>query len=78
LLEALGSRILRLFEELGRFFQMISSAFAWSVRPPWDVKELIRQMARVGVDSVPVVFLTTLFTGASARKASWEASSRSR
>jgi phospholipid/cholesterol/gamma-HCH transport system permease protein len=63
LLEALGSRILRLFEELGRFFQMISSAFAWSVRPPWDVKELIRQMARVGVDSVPVVFLTTLFTG---------------
>lgn len=63
LLEALGARILRLLEELGRFFQMLASAFSWSFRPPWDIKELIRQMARVGVDSVPVVFLTTLFTG---------------
>jgi phospholipid/cholesterol/gamma-HCH transport system permease protein len=62
-LEAIGRMVLRLFEELGRFFQMLGSAAGWLVRPPYDVPEHFRQMVRVGVDSIPVVFLTTLFTG---------------
>lgn len=62
-LEAIGRAVLRLLEELGRFFQMLGRTAAWSVRPPYDVPEHFRQMVRVGVDSVPVVFLTTLFTG---------------
>jgi phospholipid/cholesterol/gamma-HCH transport system permease protein len=62
-LEALGRLILRLLEELGRFFQMLGATAAWVVRPPYDVPEHFRQMVRVGVDSIPVVFLTTLFTG---------------
>jgi phospholipid/cholesterol/gamma-HCH transport system permease protein len=62
-LEALGRMVLRLLEELGRFFQMFARAAAWAVRPPYDVPEHFRQMVRVGVDSIPVVFLTTLFTG---------------
>jgi phospholipid/cholesterol/gamma-HCH transport system permease protein len=63
LLEALGRMVLRLLEELGRFFQMLGATAAWVVRPPYDVPEHFRQMVRVGVDSIPVVFLTTLFTG---------------
>jgi phospholipid/cholesterol/gamma-HCH transport system permease protein len=63
LLEAIGRALLRVLEELGRFFQMLGSAASWLVRPPYDVPELFRQMVRVGVDSIPVVFLTTLFTG---------------
>jgi phospholipid/cholesterol/gamma-HCH transport system permease protein len=55
--------VLRLLEELGRFFQMFGRTAGWSVRPPYDVPEHFRQMVRVGVDSIPVVFLTTLFTG---------------
>jgi phospholipid/cholesterol/gamma-HCH transport system permease protein len=62
-LEALGRMVLRLLEELGRFFQMLGATAAWAVRPPYDVPEHFRQMVRVGVDSIPVVFLTTLFTG---------------
>jgi len=62
-LEAIGRVLLRVLEELGRFFQMLGRAAAWSVRPPYDVPEHFRQMVRVGVDSIPVVFLTTLFTG---------------
>jgi phospholipid/cholesterol/gamma-HCH transport system permease protein len=62
-LEALGRMVLRLFEELGRFFQMLGRTAGWSIRPPYDIPELFRQMVRVGVDSIPVVFLTTLFTG---------------
>jgi phospholipid/cholesterol/gamma-HCH transport system permease protein len=63
LLEAIGRLILRLLEELGRFFQMLGRFAMWTVRPPYDFPELLRQMVRVGVDSVPVCFLTTLFTG---------------
>ena len=62
-LEAIGRAVLRLFEELGRFFQMLGQTAAWAVRPPYDVPEHFRQMVRVGFDSIPVVFLTTLFTG---------------
>ncbi len=63
LLEAIGRALLHLLEELGRFFQMLGQTVAWAIRPPYDVPELFRQMVRVGVDSIPVVFLTTLFTG---------------
>lgn len=51
------------FEEIGRFFLILGRVFAWTPRPPYDWRELLRQMVRVGVDSIPVVFLTTLFTG---------------
>ena len=32
-------------------------------RRPFDGKQWVRQMVRVGVDSMPVVFLTAMFTG---------------
>jgi len=51
------------FVEVGRFFQILGRVFLWTPRPPYDLRELFRQMARVGVDSVPVVLLTSLFTG---------------
>ena len=63
LLEAIGRALLRVLEELGRFFQMLGQTVVWAIRPPYDVPEHFRQMVRVGVDSIPVVFLTTLFTG---------------
>ncbi len=62
-LEVVGRGVLRVLEEFGRFFQMLGRVAGWSVRPPYDVPELLRQMVRVGWDSIPVVFLTTLFTG---------------
>jgi phospholipid/cholesterol/gamma-HCH transport system permease protein len=63
-LEWVGRKILRFLEDLGRFFQMLGATILWTPRPPYDAPETVRQMARVGVDSIPVVFLTTLFTGA--------------
>jgi phospholipid/cholesterol/gamma-HCH transport system permease protein len=50
-------------EQIGRFFQMLGRVFAWTPRPPYDWRELLRQMVKVGVGSVPVVLLTTMFTG---------------
>ena len=62
-LEAIGNVVLRLLEETGRFFIMLGRILIWTPRPPYDVRELFQQMERVGVNSIPVVFLTTLFTG---------------
>ena len=53
----------RFFEEIGRFFQMVWKVLAWSPRPPYDLRELRKQMVRVGFDSIPVVLLTAMFTG---------------
>jgi len=61
--ESVGNTVLRVFEQFGRFFQMLGRTAAWLVRPPYDVPELTRQMVRVGWDSIPVVLVTTLFTG---------------
>lgn len=63
LLEAIGRAVLRIFEEFGNFFSMLGRVAFWGVRPPYDVPELFRQMVRVGFDSIPVVLVTTLFTG---------------
>lgn len=50
--------------EVGRFFEILWRVVAWTPRPPYDPRELVRQMVKVGVDSLPVVLLTSLFTGA--------------
>src|SRR3954463_11852762 len=63
ILENIGLIFLRLFEQIGRWFTMLWRTIKWSVRPPFELREWLRQMVRLGVDSIPVVFLTTMFTG---------------
>ena len=63
ILERIGRVFIRLFEETGLWFRMLWRTVLWTFRPPFDGGEWLRQMVRVGVDSVPVVFLTTMFTG---------------
>jgi phospholipid/cholesterol/gamma-HCH transport system permease protein len=63
LLERIGRVFLRLFEETGLWFGMLGRTFRWTFQPPFEGGEWLRQMVRVGVDSIPVVFLTTMFTG---------------
>ena len=62
-LENVGLVFLRLFEQTGLWFRMLWRTMVWGVRPPFEIDAWFRQMVRVGVESVPVVFLTTMFTG---------------
>jgi phospholipid/cholesterol/gamma-HCH transport system permease protein len=62
-LERFGLLFVSFFEEVGRWFDMLGRTAMWAVRPPFEFREWMRQMVRVGVDSVPVVVLTTMFTG---------------
>jgi phospholipid/cholesterol/gamma-HCH transport system permease protein len=62
-LEHFGAKGLQLFEEVGRFFYVLHTTIYWGLRRPFYGKEWVRQMVRVGVDSIPVVGLTAMFTG---------------
>ena len=62
-LEWVGARSLHLLEEIGRFFYILHYTIYWTVRRPYDPGEWLRQMVRVGVNSLPVVALTAMFTG---------------
>ncbi|HEX3583871.1 MAG TPA: ABC transporter permease [Thermoanaerobaculia bacterium] len=63
LLDRIGRAFIGLFESTGLWFSMLWRTITWSVRPPFEIKEWFRQMVRLGVDSIPVVFLTAMFTG---------------
>jgi phospholipid/cholesterol/gamma-HCH transport system permease protein len=63
LLDRIGRVFLRLFEQTGYWFRMLWRTIVWSVRPPFEFSEWLRQMVRLGVESIPVVFLTAMFTG---------------
>ena len=60
---SIGEFWLAIFEEVGRFFTILVKAARWTVRGPFEGRQLVKQMVQVGVDSVPVVFLTSMFTG---------------
>jgi phospholipid/cholesterol/gamma-HCH transport system permease protein len=60
----LARAVERPLEELGRFFDILWRVIRWTPRRPYDGRQLLRQMVRVGVDSVPVILLTAMFTGA--------------
>jgi len=61
--ERIGHVFLRFFEETGLWFRMLWRTILWAFRPPFDGAEWLKQMVRLGVDSIPVVVLTAMFTG---------------
>ena len=63
ILDQIGRRFILLFEQIGIWFEALWGTIRWTFRPPWDLKEWVRQMVRVGFDSLPVVILTSMFTG---------------
>ena len=63
ILERVGRRFILFFEQTGLWFRMLARTFVWMFRPPYELNEWVKQMVRIGVESIPVVFLTTMFTG---------------
>ena len=44
ILAAIGTRVTTLLVELGRFTTIFWRVLVWTVRPPYDVAELLRQI----------------------------------
>jgi phospholipid/cholesterol/gamma-HCH transport system permease protein len=61
--DSIGGVFLRVFEQTGLWFGALWRTITWTFRPPFDLREWFRQMVRLGFESLPVVFLTTMFTG---------------
>lgn len=62
-LDRIGNVGLNAAEATGVWFIMLWKTIRWTFRRPLELNQWMRQMVRVGVDSIPVVFLTTMFTG---------------
>ncbi len=64
LLEPVGRLALDALEFHGRCVTLFSLTLRGFFRKPFDVRALATQVVRVGVDGLPVVLLTAVFTGA--------------
>lgn len=49
--------------ETGKIIILFAQTLGWIFRPPFEGRELLKQMQEVGVRSFPVVMITAAFTG---------------
>ncbi|PID38984.1 MAG: hypothetical protein CSB49_02850, partial [Proteobacteria bacterium] len=54
---------LRFVQVLGEMMTMLFRAVLWGVRPPYRVGLVIQQMEFIGVGSLSIIMLVSLFTG---------------
>ncbi len=59
----LGRIVLNFFTSLGEITELFISTIKWTFRKPFDLKNIVNQMIHIGYNSLPVIFLTSLFTG---------------
>ncbi|MHA3915042.1 MlaE family ABC transporter permease [Halovulum sp. GXIMD14793] len=75
-LAAIGRSTMELCAAIGRLAIFVGAAVSHMLRPPFYPAELLQQMLRIGYYSLPVVGLTTLFTGAALALQIYEGGSR--
>jgi len=61
--EFLGSKFISFQEESGRVVILFYETLKWTFRPPLNIRNTLKQMEHVGVNSLPVVVITAIFTG---------------
>jgi phospholipid/cholesterol/gamma-HCH transport system permease protein len=62
-LELLGRKTTQFIMEMGRVLIFLSQTVRWTVSRPFYLKNLLKQMEQIGVNSVPVVLTTAISTG---------------
>ena len=62
-LERVGARITAFLVEMGRVLIFLSQTLRWMVSRPFYVKNILKQMEQIGVNSIPVVLTTAISTG---------------
>jgi phospholipid/cholesterol/gamma-HCH transport system permease protein len=63
LIESIGKTVIAFTAEVGRVLHLLYNALRLTLHPPIDFRNMFKQMAEVGVMSVPVVIITAIFTG---------------
>lgn len=62
-LEKLGDKVFLLLSEMGRVLMFLGQTLRWTFSSPFYVKNVLKQMEMIGVNSVPVVMTTAISTG---------------
>jgi phospholipid/cholesterol/gamma-HCH transport system permease protein len=62
-LTGLGQGAHRFLVEVGQQVLLVAAIHRWMGRRPFDGNLIVKQMARIGVDTIPVAVTTALFTG---------------
>ncbi len=62
-LELLGSKTTAAVTEMGKVIMFLIQTLRWTTSRPFYLKNLLKQMEQIGVNSVPVVLTTALSTG---------------
>lgn len=60
---SIGRKCLNFISLLGHFFLFFAQTLSWIFRPPWYFKRILFQILDIGYFSLPVVGLTTFFSG---------------
>jgi phospholipid/cholesterol/gamma-HCH transport system permease protein len=63
LFDIVGFWVLRFLEESGKVMLLFLKTLAFIFRPPFDMRNLLKQVEYVGIKSIPVVVVTGAFTG---------------
>ena len=63
ILGSIGYTCIRFLSQIGNFFIFCISSVFWAMRPPWYLKQIHSQIIDIGYFSLPVVGLTTFFSG---------------
>ncbi len=62
-LSSIGKYTIEVTEEVGRGIIMFGQTLIWILRRPFDIRNIFQQMEAIGVNSLPVVTIMSLFTG---------------
>ncbi len=62
-LEKLGDKVFSLLSEMGRVLIFLGQTLRWTFSSPFYLKNVLKQMESIGVNSVPVVMTTAISTG---------------
>lgn len=62
-LEMLGRRFMELIRYAGGMSLLMGETLFWIPMPPLRKRQIFEQMSKIGVDSLPIVSLISLFTG---------------
>lgn len=63
IIESLGGAIIMFTNQLGSIILFVWAALKQMVLPPVEARNIFKQMMEIGVRSLPVVFITAVFTG---------------
>jgi phospholipid/cholesterol/gamma-HCH transport system permease protein len=63
LFDIIGYWVLSFLEESGRVMLLFLKTVAFIFRPPFDIRNLLKQVEYVGIKSIPVILITGGFTG---------------